>query len=131
MSSTAVTAEAPPLPPWQRAPEAPIGAEDVAWARRFLRRWRVARTVIVLLLGAATAYAVSWALTSSPAACRRRADDRLAALAASLRAGGPPSEGWLLHDGAGERLLVLTDGAVLLQGDTIVAGGPRCPTSWW
>jgi hypothetical protein len=131
MSSTAVTAEAPLLPPWQRSPEAPIGAEDVVWARGFLRRWRVARAVIVLLLVVGVAYAASWALTSSPAACRRRADDRLVALAASLRAGGPPSEGWLLQDGAGERLLVLTDGAVLLQGDTIVAGGPRCPASGW
>jgi hypothetical protein len=132
MSSTPAPADHPaPLPPWRRPAEAPVGDDDVAWARRFLARWRVARAVLVVLVVAGAGAAVRWALTASHTACARRADERLALLQDALARSVPLPEGEWRAGRSQERLLVLTDGAVLVDGDRIVAGGPACPAPLW
>lgn len=132
MSSTAVPAEDDAgLPPWQRPLEAPIGDDDVAWARSFLRRWRIARAMLAALLLLGAASAGHWALTDAHTPCRRQADARLAAIRSALMTGAPLPEGRLMRDARGEGLLILEDGALVLSGTQVVAGAPRCPEPLW
>lgn len=101
--------------------EAPIGALDVARARDFLLRLRVAAAVAAALVVAALAgNAVVNAQTAREA--RQRADlHREAQHQQYLRLTAP-----VIHDGADHATVVEGDGAVfLVDHGVVVAGGVR------